>query len=152
MCQCCTIHRCGRWLLGAGIAISISLSLSLPYAGAAGDSHFAIGFSDSDRTAPAAIATETDKKWVSSASMPEDGTLLLRTLPTVSKPISMGRTTLVPYIGAGFSGGYATDVDRSLNTALSAPLFSYSDVDVGLRSLAGQMIPNEVQVGIRFPF
>ncbi|MBX3300708.1 MAG: hypothetical protein KF693_00675 [Nitrospira sp.] len=150
--QRCTIHGYGRWLLGAGIAISISLSVSLPYAGADGDGHSAIGSSDSDMPAPAAIATETDKRWMSSASMPGDGKLLLRTLPTVSKPISMGSTTLMPYIGAGFSGGYATEVDRLLNTTLSAPLSSFSAADVGLKSLAGQMIPNEVQVGIRFPF
>lgn len=152
--QRCTIHGYGRRLLGAGIAISISLSLSLPYAGAAGDGHSTVGSSDSDMPTPAAIATETDKRWVSSASMPGDGTLLLRTLPTVSKPISMGSTTLMPYIGAGFGGGYATEVDRSLNTALSTPLSSSSSsaADVGLKSLAGQMIPNEVQVGIRFPF
>lgn len=103
-------------------------------------------------TAPAGIATETDKRWASSAPVPGNDTLLLRTLPTVSKPISMGGTTLVPYVGAGFSGGYATEVDRSLNAALSTPLSSSSAADVGLKSLTGQMIPNEVQVGIRFPF
>ena len=78
--------------------------------------------------------------------------MLLRTLPNVSKHISVGGTTVVPYIGAGFRGGYATDFDRSLNTALSAPLSFSSSADIGLRNLAGQMIPNEVQVGIRFPF
>jgi hypothetical protein len=150
--QRCTIYRWGRWLLGAGIASSISLSLSLPYAGATGEGHSVIGSSDSAMTAPATITTETDKRWVSSAPMPGDSTLLLRTLPTVSKPISMGRTTLLPYIGAGFSGGYASEVDRSLNNALSTPLSSSSAADVGLKSLTGQMIPNEVQVGIRFPF
>jgi hypothetical protein len=143
-------NRCGKWLLGAGIAGSISLSVSLPYAGATGDGQSVIGDSDVVRTAPA--AAETDKKWDSSTSIPGDATALLRTLPSVSKPISMGRTTLMPYIGAGFSGGYATEVDRSLNTAPSTPLSSSGITDVGLKSLTGQMIPNEVQVGIRFPF
>jgi hypothetical protein len=64
----------------------------------------------------------------------------------------VGGTTLVPYIGAGFRGGYATVFDRSLNTALSSPLSSSGSPDVGLKNLTGQMIPNEVQVGIRFPF
>lgn len=101
---------------------------------------------------PVAIVTETDKRWVSSASIPGDGKVLLRTLPNVSKQISVGGTTLVPYIGAGFRGGYATEFDRSLNNALSTPLSSSNPTDVGLKSLAGQMVPNEVQVGIRFPF
>ncbi len=149
--QRCITYKFGRWFLGAGIAISISVSVSLPYAGATGDGQSVIGASDFVKTAPAAAA-ETGKKWVSSTSIPGDGTVLLRTLPTVSKPILMGRTTLMPYIGAGFSGGYATEVDRSLNTAQFTPLSSSSATDVGLRSLAGHMVPNEVQVGIRFPF
>lgn len=128
------------------------MGLSLSYAGATAEGQSVIGASDSVKTASAPVATETDTTPVSSASRPGDGSVVLRTLPTVSKPISMGRTTLVPYIGAGFSGGYATEVDRSLNTALSPPLSSSSAADVGLKSLAGQMIPNEVQVGIRFPF
>jgi hypothetical protein len=150
MYQRATVHRRDRWFLGAGIAVSVSLSVALPFAGAAGDRHPALGFSHSDMTAPA--AAETDKKWVSSTSILGDGTVLLWTLPTFSKPILMGRTTLMPYIGAGFSGGYATEVDRSLNTAQFTQLSSSSTTDVGLRSLAGHMVPNEVQVGIRFPF
>jgi hypothetical protein len=74
---------------------------------------------------------------------------VLRTLPTVSKPISVGGTTLLPYIGAGFSGGYATELDRSLN-AQSASL---GPLNAGPKNLFGpQLIPNEVQLGIRFPF
>ncbi|GKS65347.1 hypothetical protein YTPLAS72_26510 [Nitrospira sp.] len=101
---------------------------------------------------PTAIVTETDKRWVPAASIPGDGKVLIRTLPNVSKQISVGGTTLVPYVGAGFRGGYATDFDHLLSPALSSPLSSSNPTDVGLRSLAGQMIPNEVQVGIRFPF
>lgn len=147
-------QRCSnsRWLLGVVLTMGISLGVPHPNAGATGDRLSAIWSSDPDLTAPAAIVTDTDKRWASSASIPGDGTLLLRTLPTVSKQISVAGTTLVPYIGAGFRGGYVTEVDRSLNTALSAPLSSPGSADVGLKSLAGQMIPNEVQVGIRFPF
>lgn len=108
--------------------------------------------SDSNLTTPASIATETDTRWASSGLMPGEGKIFLRTLPNVSKPILLGGTTLVPYLGAGFRGGYATEFDRSLNHALSTPLFSSGPSDVGVKSLAGQMIPNEVQVGVRFPF
>jgi hypothetical protein len=56
----------------------------------------------------------------------------------------------MPYIGAGFSGGYATELDRSLNTVQSA---SSSPFNAGLKNLFGQqLLPNEVQLGIRFPF
>lgn len=150
--QFCPSDRCRRWFLGVGLTIGIGVGLPLPYAGATSDRPSAIWSSDPDLTAPAAIVTETDKRWVSSASLPGDGKLLLRTLPTVSKQISVGGTTLVPYIGAGFRGGYVTEVDRSLDTTLPTSLSSSGTADVGLRSLAGHMIPNEVQVGIRFPF
>ncbi|MDR4470494.1 MAG: hypothetical protein MRJ68_19710 [Nitrospira sp.] len=147
-----TIVRRGRSLLGIGFTISISFCAVLPYAGAAGDRLSVIASSDSDMMTPTAIVTETDKRWVPSASMPGDGKVLIRTLPNVSKQISVGGTTLVPYIGAGFRGGYATDFDHLLSPALSSPVSLSSSTDVGFRSLAGQMIPNEVQVGIRFPF
>lgn len=147
-------QRCtsNRWLLGLGLMIGISLGLPLSHASASGDEPSVIGSADSAVITPAAIVTETEKRWVPSASIPGDGKVLLRTLPNVSKQISVGGTTLVPYIGAGFRGGYATDFDHSLNNALSAPLSSSGPTDVGLKSLTGQMIPNEVQVGIRFPF
>lgn len=147
-----TIARRGRWLLRIGFTISISCGVLLPSAGAAGDRLSVIGSSDSDMMTPTAIVTETDKRWVPAASIPGDGKVLIRTLPNVSKQISVGGTTLVPYVGAGFRGGYATDFDHLLSPALSSPLSSSNPTDVGLRSLAGQMIPNEVQVGIRFPF
>jgi hypothetical protein len=66
--------------------------------------------------------------------------------------MSVGGTKLMPYIGAGFGGGYATEFDRSLH---ALPSFSSSSgsTNAGLRSLFGQhFIPNEVQLGIRFPF
>jgi len=135
------------------LGIGIGVGLPLPYAGADGDRPSVIGASDSDMMTPTAIVTETDKRWVlPSTSIPGDRKVLIRTLPNVSKQISVAGTTLVPYIGAGFRGGYATDFDRLLSPALSNPVSSSNSTDVGLGSLAGQMIPNEVQVGIRFPF
>jgi hypothetical protein len=77
---------------------------------------------------------------------------LLRAVPSLTKQIAVGGTKLMPYIGAGFGGGYLTEFDRSLH---APPSFSSSSgsTNAGLRSLFGQhLIPNEVQLGIRFPF
>ncbi|MBI5671861.1 MAG: hypothetical protein HZC50_01020, partial [Nitrospirae bacterium] len=72
--------------------------------------------------------------------------------PSLSKQIVVGGAKLMPYIGAGFGGGYLTEFDRSLH---ASPSFasSFGSTNAGLRSLLGpHLIPNEVQLGIRFPF
>lgn len=94
------------------------------------------------------VEERTEKQTLSAAYSSAGGSSLLRNVPTLSKRYSVRGTTLVPYVGAGFGSGYASDLDRSLNAApLSAPY------DSGLRSLFGQsLIPNEVQLGIRLPF
>ncbi len=134
--------------------IGVGMSMPVSQAGTVGDGRTAIGSATYNVTAPAPlIATaEPAKAQGPSAFMPVDGTLVLRTLPTVSRKLSVGGTTLLPYVGAGFGGGYATDIDRSLNTALSAPSASSNSTDTGMKGMAGQMIPNELQLGIRFPF
>ena len=76
----------------------------------------------------------------------------LRAVPSLSKQISVGGTTLMPYIGAGFGGGYVTEFDRSLHASPSLSSSS-SSTNAGLRSLFGpHLIPNEVHLGIRVPF
>lgn len=53
----------------------------------------------------------------------------------------------MPYLGAGFGGGYASDLNRSLGGVPSMP------TDSGLRSQLGQgLSPIEFQVGVRIPF
>jgi hypothetical protein len=85
-----------------------------------------------------------------SAAVPVEHAVILRSIPTVSKPISLRGMTLVPYIGAGFGGGYLTEFDRSLNPAQSPSTGSFN---VGSKNLLGQqLIPNELQLGVRFPF
>lgn len=87
------------------------------------------------------------------AIVPEENEFVLRNIPTLSKPISVGGRMLVPYIGAGFGGGYATEFDRALNPAGSASSSSSGSSNAEVRNLLGQhLIPNEVQLGIRFPF
>jgi hypothetical protein len=71
----------------------------------------------------------------------------VREIPSISGRYAIGGRTLWPYIGAGFSGGYSSELNRSLNGA--PPTQS----DLGLRSQFGQNVsPNEFQLGVRIPF
>ena len=71
----------------------------------------------------------------------------VRDIPSISGRYSIGGRTLLPYIGAGFSGGYSSEFGRSL--AVVPP----SQSDFGLRSQFGQNVsPNEFQLGVRIPF
>ena len=139
------------WSTAISLAMSVSMCWSLSQAGTIRDGHSAIGPATSNTMISSiSPATEAVARPMSSVAVPIENGLVLRTLPTVSKPISVGGTTLVPYIGAGFGGGYATELDRSLNTAQSASSGSFN---AGPKNLLGQqLIPNEVQLGVRFPF
>ena len=72
---------------------------------------------------------------------------VFRDVPSISGAYSVAGTMLRPYVGAGFSSGYATDLDRSLNIAPA------TQPDTGLRGMFGQhMAPSEFQWGVRIPF
>ena len=72
---------------------------------------------------------------------------IFRDVPSLSGEYSVAGTTVMPYVGAGFTNGYTTDLDRSLNIAPSNP------TDAGLRGMFGQNIaPSEFQWGVRIPF
>lgn len=72
---------------------------------------------------------------------------IFRDMPSISTRYSVGGTTLMPYVGAGFGSGYASQLDRSLNN----PMFP--NAETGLRSQFGQSFtPNEFQMGLRIPF
>ncbi len=132
------------WSLRIGVVVGVSLCVSLSHAGSKLDGHSTIG--------PVITGLPTIPA-TPSASLPVDNLFILRTLPTVSKQISVGGTTLLPFIGAGFGGGYLTEFDRSLNAVSPGLSSSFSAPNTGLKSLVGQhLIPNEVQLGIRFPF
>ena len=136
------------------MAIVVGLCSSSSHAGANGDGRSVVGPAASTvmTSTGAGIVTETGARQIPSAVLPWDSATALRTIPTVSKQVLVGGMTLVPYIGAGFGGGYATEQDRSLHTAPAGSALSNS-VNAGLRNLLGQqLIPNEVQLGIRFPF
>ncbi len=72
---------------------------------------------------------------------------VFRDVPSISGAYSIAGTTLKPYVGAGFTSGYATDLDRSLNISQT------NSPDTGLRGMLGQhMAPSEFQWGVRIPF
>ncbi|RPH78254.1 MAG: hypothetical protein EHM80_10690 [Nitrospiraceae bacterium] len=74
-------------------------------------------------------------------------TLDIRDIPSINGRYSIGGRTLLPYIGAGFSGGYSSEFNRSLSGPPPA------QNDLGLRSQFGQSVsPNEFQLGVRIPF
>ena len=143
-----------RWSVGIGLAMSVSVCWSISHAGTTRDERSSMGqATPPTMTSSTLTGTEVAGKPMPSAALPAGNGFGLATIPTVSKPISVGGQTLVPYIGAGFGGGYATELDRALNAAPSASSSSSGSSNVGSRSLLGQnLIPNEVQLGIRFPF
>lgn len=68
-------------------------------------------------------------------------------IPSISGRYSVGGRTVMPYLGAGFSGGYTSELNRSLAGPPPA------QTDVGLRGQLGAgFSPNEFQMGLRIPF
>ncbi|NOS78641.1 MAG: hypothetical protein HOP35_11915 [Nitrospira sp.] len=83
------------------------------------------------------------------ASLPSysSSSSIFRDIPSISGRYSVGGRTIMPYIGAGFGGGYTSELNRSLTGP--PPVQS----DIGLRSQFGQgFSPNEFQMGFRIPF
>ena len=77
----------------------------------------------------------------------EQRAALFRQSPVLSGRLRVSEQTLIPYIGAGFGGGYVTERDRALGPQPSLPqqnLFG--------ESMGKSMMPNEFQMGIRIPF
>lgn len=68
-------------------------------------------------------------------------------IPSISGRYSIAGKTLMPYIGAGFLGGYSSNNNRSSGGV--PPTLK----DSWLRSQLGQSVsPNEFQIGVRIPF
>jgi hypothetical protein len=72
---------------------------------------------------------------------------LFHDVPALTGQYSVQDMTLMPYIGAGFGGGFISDLDRALG------LNSSLENNPGFRNpLSQTMTPNELQLGIRVPF
>lgn len=75
---------------------------------------------------------------------------LFRDVPSLSGRYSIGGTTLLPFIGAGFGGGYSSERDRALNPSVSG--LSDSGLKTQWNQLGQGFAPNEFHMGIRIPF
>ncbi len=72
---------------------------------------------------------------------------LFRQSPVLSGRLRVSEQTLIPYLGAGFGGGYVTERDRALSPQPVLPQQNlFGD------SMGKSMMPNEFQMGIRIPF
>lgn len=72
---------------------------------------------------------------------------MFRDIPSINGRYSVGGKAIMPYVGAGFGGGYASEFDQSL----AAP--GSMQTEPGFRSQFGQVsTPNEFQMGLRIPF
>ena len=143
-----------RGASGVGIMIALSLWGTLSYADATKHGSTPIGPAHAGLEGPSAPAKtgEVELRQTPSGSLVGESGMALRTTPALSTEISVSGLTLVPYVAAGFGGGYVTGRDRVLHTVPSASSLS-SPATVGVRSLFGpHLVPNEVHLGIRFPF
>ena len=57
---------------------------------------------------------------------------VFRDIPSINGRYSLGGRTLLPYVGAGFAGGYASEFNRSLGAAPP------TQTDLGLRTRASR--------------
>ncbi|MBI4000447.1 MAG: hypothetical protein HY348_01520 [Nitrospira defluvii] len=72
---------------------------------------------------------------------------IIRQTPTLSGRLQLSEQTLIPYVGAGFGGGFVTERDRALG-----PSSVFPQQNILGESLGKGMMPNEFQMGIRIPF
>lgn len=71
---------------------------------------------------------------------------VVRQAPALTGRFQFNDQTFIPFIGAGFGGGYANDRDRALG---SNGLF-HNPAQSG--DLGKNMMPNEFNLGLRIPF
>lgn len=132
-------------------AIGLMAMVLFPLAGRASSEGVpGIGLSAPETVAKGGwVSPKTEAAYSAPALPPGSGfsPQYLREVPSISGQYSIGETTVMPFLGAGFGGGYASDLDRSMNNEFSTP------ADSGLRSRVGQgLVPNEFRLGIRIPF
>lgn len=72
---------------------------------------------------------------------------MTRQAPALTGRFQLHEQTFIPFIGAGFGGGYTTDRDRALGSNWLQQNQNFSG-----DSLGRNMMPNEVNMGLRIPF
>lgn len=123
------------WVMGVGL-------LSVAWVGAA--------FAQSPFTAPpvwGAAHIQSATTLFQLPTMNERSLDLIRQTPTLSGRLQVSEQTLIPYLGAGFGGGFVTERDRALGLSPVVP-----QQNILGESLSKGMMPNEFQMGIRIPF
>ncbi len=129
------LHVLVRWVMGMGL-------LSLAWVGAA--------FAQSPFTAPPVWGAARIQSATTPSQLPimneQSPDLILQT-PTLSGRVQVSEQTLIPYLGAGFGGGFVSDRDRALG-----PSSVFPQQNLLGDSLSKGMMPNEFQMGIRIPF
>lgn len=103
--------------------------------------------STAEPTAWSGLAGESSSAWSRIPPVREQQVDLFRQTPTLSGRMRVSEQTLIPYVGAGFGGGYVTERDRALN-----PMPVLPQQNLLGDSLGKGMMPNEFQMGIRIPF
>lgn len=96
------------------------------------------------RTGEVSETTPVDPR---SIPVPDRSETLLREPPTIHGELHFGEQTLIPYVGAGFGGGYVTEQDRMLR-----PDPSLQNKNILGDGTGKGYVPNEFQMGIRIPF
>lgn len=93
------------------------------------------------------MRSQTSEAWSQAPVMNERRVDIFRQTPTLSGRFQVREQTLIPYVGAGFGGGYMTERDRALGPGPGLPQQNLLG-----DSLGKGMMPNEFQMGIRIPF
>lgn len=107
----------------------------------------AVPVATDSRPSQNSVTGDVPTRLLAERSAPLSPAAVFRDIPSISGRYSFRGTTVLPYLGAGFGGGYTSDLNRSLGNPLPAP------TDSSLRSQFGQgFSPNEFQMGLRIPF
>ncbi len=93
------------------------------------------------------MRSQSSNAWSHAPVMNERHVDIFRQTPTLSGRLQVREQTLIPYVGAGFGGGYVTERDRALGPGPGLPQQNLLG-----DSLGKGMMPNEFQMGIRIPF
>ena len=93
------------------------------------------------------MRSQSSNAWSQTPVMNERRVDIFRQTPTLSGRLQVREQTLIPYVGAGFGGGYVTERDRALGPGPGLPQQNLLG-----DSLGKGMMPNEFQMGIRIPF